>query len=412
MSWVTKSTPWWFTLSQYMGWQIWWISTYNHKRIMGVCAKKPFIECYMGIVAQKTGQIVFIPDNKLLRIWFGIKHHQILGDQFFTHLPDLLHTNPCIVTAIKQLCATETQPEFYAILLQVVETITTGKTLSQALAPHPHYFTNLDIRCIRLGEAHGDLIPVLHTIIQHRTLQRDLQRTISNSCRYPLFLLGFACMTMCFFLLTIIPQFSLVLSEIGIDIPPHTRYLIDTSLWLSQHQSTIGYTVGMGIFAYYTLPYSSRQNHHRHSYVWIPPILKQLEWQFRFCHTLAMLINSHMELTESIRCLITLCHNTQEKKQLTVLCAAIHHGMGFSAACSHSQILPGALIQQLAVAERSHALAATLQSIATQIEQQGKTQLGRYTDLLAPSIILGVGILIGCMLYCLYLPMLEAPLAL
>lgn len=412
MSWVNKSTPWWFNISQHMGWQARWLGTHNRQLLSGICAKKSFIKCYTGILEQKIERITFVPDNKLFRIWYGITQHKALGDYFFTHLPDLLQTNPCIVTAIKQIISTQTQPEFCAVLMQLMQAITTGKTLSQAIETHPDYFTALDIHCVRLGEAHGDIMPVLATIVRHRTIQRHLQRTISNSCRYPLFLLGFSLLTMGFFLVQIIPQFSQVLSQVGISIPPHTQHLIAVSQWLSAHQVMIVCSLGAGIFAYYLLPYTQSHRKYHAIYNWMPPALKQLEWQFRFCHTLAMLINSHMELTQSIRCLITLCHHKQEKQQLTMLCAAIHHGMGFSTACSHTNILPTALIQQLAVAERSHTLALTLHSIATQVEQQGKTQLGRYTDLLAPGIMLAVGILIGCMLYCLYLPMLEAPLSL
>jgi type II secretory pathway component PulF len=412
VSWVAKVAPWWFPLSRYAGWRIRWIGTHNQQKLSGVCAKKSFIECYIEIVEQKIDHVTLVPDNQLMRIRHGITQHHILADRFFAHLPDLLHTNPCMVTAIKQIYTTQTQPDFCATLLQLIHAITAGKTLSQALESHPDYFTALDVRCIQMGEAYGDIIPALGTIMQHRTLQRHLARTIQNSCRYPLFLLGFALLTMGFFLIEIIPQFSQVLSQVDMNIPRYTQHLIQLAQWLTESYTRIGCAIGLSIGVYYTLPYSTWQNRHHPLYAWLPTSLKQLEWQFRFCHTLALFIHRHMELTQGIQCLMRLSTNPQEQKQLAVLSAAIHHGMGFSAACSHSRILPSALIQQLAVAERSHTLATTLQSIATELERQGKTQLSKYTDLLAPGIILSVGILIGCMLYCLYLPMLEAPLAL
>src|SRR5689334_15202201 len=77
---------------------------------------------------------------------------------FFTQeLSTLLNSGVPLDRALSITSELTTRPQFRAIVLDILRAIKGGKSLADALALHPTYFSDLFINMVRAGEASGSL---------------------------------------------------------------------------------------------------------------------------------------------------------------------------------------------------------------------------------------------------------------
>src|ERR1017187_351292 len=85
----------------------------------------------------------------------GSKRRDVL---FFTQeLSTLLNSGVPLDRALSITTELTTKPQFKGIVSDILRTIKGGKSLADALAIHPDYFSDLFINMVRAGEASGSL---------------------------------------------------------------------------------------------------------------------------------------------------------------------------------------------------------------------------------------------------------------
>ena len=71
-----------------------------------------------------------------------------------------------------------------------------------------------------MGEASGNLAPILEAVCAERQRAEALRRRLSETLRYPAFLLFGAGGVLLFFLLVVLPQFSNVFKDFNAKLDP------------------------------------------------------------------------------------------------------------------------------------------------------------------------------------------------
>jgi type IV pilus assembly protein PilC len=117
-------------------------------------------------------------------------------------------------------------------LADVVEEIEAGSTLSEAMTKCPKVFNRLYVNMIKAGEAGGALEVILQRLAEFQERAEALRRKVKGAMIYPAVVISVAVGILTFIMLKIVPVFTKMFEEFGLDLPEATRLLIAMSEWV------------------------------------------------------------------------------------------------------------------------------------------------------------------------------------
>src|SRR6266481_7030767 len=114
-------------------------------------------------------------------------------------------------------------------LIDVVEDVESGSTLSEAFGKHPKCFDRLYVNMVKAGEAGGALEVILQRLADFKEKAQTLKRRIKSAMVYPIVVIFVACVIVGFILYFIIPKFEAIFKDFGVPLPKMTKFLIAAS---------------------------------------------------------------------------------------------------------------------------------------------------------------------------------------
>src|SRR5215813_6401648 len=120
-------------------------------------------------------------------------------------------------------------------LIDVVEDVESGMTLSEAMGRHPKAFDRLYVNMVKAGEAGGALEVILQRLAEFKEKSQSLKRKIIGAMVYPSVVIFVAIGILTFIMVTIVPKFKKIFDEFGMQLPAMTQFLIDTSMWFADY---------------------------------------------------------------------------------------------------------------------------------------------------------------------------------
>src|SRR2546423_1917235 len=93
-------------------------------------------------------------------------------------------------------------------LIDVVDDVESGSSLSEAFAKHPRCFDRLYVNMVRAGEAGGALEIILKRLADFKEKSQSLQRRITGAMVYPVVVVLVAVSILTFIMIFIIPKFE------------------------------------------------------------------------------------------------------------------------------------------------------------------------------------------------------------
>ena len=101
----------------------------------------------------------------------------------------LLRTGARINEALELLAADSDIGRMRSTATKMTSAILAGESFADAIAHHPSVFPPIYVALVRVGEASGNLVPILEAISTERQRAEALRRRLSDTLRYPAFLL-------------------------------------------------------------------------------------------------------------------------------------------------------------------------------------------------------------------------------
>src|SRR5579862_5479852 len=93
-------------------------------------------------------------------------------------------------------------------LMDVVEDVESGSTLSEAFAKHPKCFDRLYVNMVKAGEAGGALETIMQRLADFKERAQTLKRKIVGAMVYPMVVIATAVGILTFIMVSIIPKFK------------------------------------------------------------------------------------------------------------------------------------------------------------------------------------------------------------
>src|SRR5919198_1683341 len=120
-------------------------------------------------------------------------------------------------------------------LIDVVDDVESGASLSEAFGKHPKCFDRLYVNMVKAGEAGGALEVILQRLADFKEKAQSLKRKITGAMVYPAVVITVAVGILTFIMISIIPKFQKIFKEFDMKLPWATEALMATSEWFVQY---------------------------------------------------------------------------------------------------------------------------------------------------------------------------------
>ena len=302
------------------------------------------------------------------------------------------------------IAAGVTTPRLSTLIHSIRLDIDNGILLTHALSKHPQCFNSLVCSLVNAGEQSGMLDTMLLHVAEYKENIARIKKKIHKSMAYPIVVAIMAIFITGGLFTYVIPQFDALFKQFGAELPWLTRVVIQVSEYM-QHRGWIIILIPilMTLALLYCRDYKQRILLH------LPMIgdLLQKTAIARFARTLSMTFAAGLPLTEALSCVAGATGIQLYARATYQIREAIIQGHTLLSAIKNTQLFPDMVLQLISIGEESGTLDSMLRKIAEFYDDDVNTRMETFSSLLEPVIMTLLGVLIGCVVIAMYLPILT-----
>jgi type IV pilus assembly protein PilC len=295
-------------------------------------------------------------------------------------------------------------------LIDVVEDVESGASLSEALAKHPKVFSRLYVNMVRAGEAGGALEIILQRLAEFLEKGQTLKRKVVGAMVYPAVVIFVAVAILTFIMVAIIPKFKKIFDEFGLTLPWATMTLIKVSNWMAEYWWTIP-MFPMAVYLLIKLIRMSRAGNFAldRATLWIPVVGALVEKTIvaRTMRTLGTLISSGVPILEAINIVKETANNAVFERMFQRVLESIREGETIADPLRESRLVDDMVTNMVEVGEETGDLDTMLYKIADFYDEWVDTLVKSLISLLEPIMIVFLGFVIGAIVISLFLPLIK-----
>jgi type IV pilus assembly protein PilC len=295
-------------------------------------------------------------------------------------------------------------------LIDVVEDVESGMTLSEAMAKHPKCFDRLYVNMVRAGEAGGALEIILQRLAEFKEKAQSLKKKIIGAMVYPAVVIFVAVAILTFIMVMIIPKFKKIFDEFGLQLPTATKTLIAISNWMSAYWYFIP-LFPLGIYLLIKLIRLSRAGNYALDRItlWIPVVGTLVEKTVvaRTMRTLGTLIASGVPILEALSIVKETSNNAVFERMFQRVLESIRDGDTIADPLRESRLVDDMVVNMVEVGEETGDLDTMLYKVADFYDEEVDNTVKALISLLEPMMIVFLGGIIGGIVISLFLPLIK-----
>ncbi|MEZ6132069.1 MAG: type II secretion system F family protein [Planctomycetaceae bacterium] len=295
-------------------------------------------------------------------------------------------------------------------LMDVIEDIESGNTLSEAMAKQPKAFDNLYCNMVKAGEAGGALEVILQRLAEFQERAQSLKRKIKGAMIYPAAVITVAVGIVSFIMIFIIPKFKAIFEGFGVELPGITIMLINMSDWMMSYW----YMLFIGPIAFWLFIKIVRKNKTGAFVVdWlairIPLVGKILHLGIiaRVTRTLGTLIASGVPILEGLMIARDTSGNHVFERAFDNIYSAIREGETIAVPLREARIVDDMVVNMVDVGEETGALDDMLYKVADVYDEEVEVKVESLVSLLEPIMVVVLGLIVGFIVIALFLPLIK-----
>jgi type IV pilus assembly protein PilC len=295
-------------------------------------------------------------------------------------------------------------------LIDVVDDVESGSTLSEAFGKHPRCFDRLYVNMVRAGEAGGALEVILKRLADFKEKAQSLKRRITGAMVYPAVVITVAVLILTGIMVFIIPKFEKIFADFKLKLPWMTTTLMDTSRWFVKYWYVIP-LVPVFIWLSLKLIRLSKMGAYAIDmvklYIPIAGNIVEKSVVARTMRTLGTLIASGVPILEALSIVRETCMNEVFEACYTRVYESIREGDTIAGPMKESRLVDDMVVNMIDVGEETGDLDTMLNKIADVYDEEVDVLVESLISLLEPLMIVVLGAIVGCIVIALFMPMLS-----
>ena len=322
----------------------------------------------------------------------------------YGQLSDLLAAGVPAMRALETLGRATVNKRLAGLVRSILEDVSAGQSLADALGQRPDVFKPLHIAMIRAGEQGGFLEEVLANLSAFLERQDELRNKVLGAMVYPVLVLTVGIVVGAGLLVFLVPQFKTFFE--GMDVPWPTRLLFGLSDFVVGVWPLALLLLAVGGAAAWGFVRSERGRRLWDGWRLRLPVLGRilrLVAITRFCRILGMMLAGGVPLIEALTIAKDATGSTLLSESIGEATENVRAGETLADPLGTSGFFPPEVIEMIAVAEESNQLEKTLLQIADTVERRTNRQVDLGVRLIEPMILImlaaGIGVFAVALVY-------------
>jgi type IV pilus assembly protein PilC len=335
-----------------------------------------------------------------------------LADQvvFTRQLATMIDAGIAIVQALQSLADQSPNKIMRDTIKDICARVESGESFSEALQKHPKAFNKLYVSMVQAGEKGGLLAEILERLATYLENTERIRKKVKSSLMYPITVTFVAISITIFLLVKVIPVFKEVYSGFGAKLPAPTQLLIDLSAFVSHYLILIIPAMIALVWgcSYYIKTKKGREmwDARRIKLPIFGPIAQKI-CLVRFTRTLASLVRSGVPILDVMQIVSQTVGNVVLEKAVKDAALDIERGEGIANALGKHQVFPSMIVRMLSAGEQTGNIDDMMERVSKFLDEEIENSLSSLMSLIEPLLIVFLGIVIGGMVICMYLPIFN-----
>lgn len=330
--------------------------------------------------------------------------------QFSRQMHSMLRAGIPIFRAVSGLAETTSNVILTNTLREVMNTLESGHTLSEALSHHPKVFSGFFISLVRVGETSGKLQEIFKQLAFYLERDHATRAKIKSALRYPSFVFAAIAIALAVISIWVIPAFNSLFKSFGAELPIPTRILMAISEFMVAYWPAL--LIALALVMYGIRSYA---NTDAGRYRWDKnklklPLVGSVIYKAslaRFSHLFSMAINSGVPLITALTVVGNALNSSYLEERLLGMREGIEKGKTLSLTANHSGIFDPLVLQMLAVGEETGTIGELLAEVADYYDREVNYATDRLSAAIEPILTVVIGGLLLIMAMGIFLPMWD-----
>jgi len=365
-------------------------------------------------VILKQNRLTVIPGSELFSKIFkllGFREYRFRDLMLFCRqFSTLLQAGVPVLRALLILSVLLDNQVFRRKLQAAAFALERGTSLAEALDSQSGYFPPLLISMIEAGESSGMLDEVMERVADHYEKQHDLEEKIRSATAYPIFITAIAFIVMAVMIIFVLPQFSNIFNQMGMEMPFFTGFMLSLGENISIYWPYLVIFIFVSFTGLMLLAQTKRGRHGidklRPRLPLYGPIYRQ-NTTARFARTLGTLLANGISMHQALRLTDKVIGNTAISESINELSLALSRGESLAGPLLTSKYFPTLLGEMVRIGEETGNLEYTLKKTADYYEKEVSYIVERLSSILEPVLLLIVGSFIGILVFSILSPMYQ-----
>lgn len=342
------------------------------------------------------------------RLLTGIKSRDLTSTT--RQLATLVGAGFPLVSAIYALIPQTGSVPLKKTLSRIKDSIEEGNSFAEALTEFPDIFPPLFVNMVRAGEASGTLEIVLERLAEINENRQIQKNRIISILAYPavMTVLGFS--VLAFLLISIVPEFISIFSDMNQVLPLPTRAIKFISDLLASYWFLGIILIAAGYVAFRRIKKTAGGKYWIDKTILGLPGIKILVTKSaiaRFSRTLGSLLENGIPMLTALSIVKNIVGNVLIAEAVQSAAQKVEKGMGLGISLEEAEVFPALSIQMIKVGEQSGDLEKMLLKTADVFENEVESTLISLTSILQPLLVVFMGIIILFIVLAIILPIFE-----
>ncbi len=323
---------------------------------------------------------------------------------FTQQLANLLQSGMPLTVALNSMTHLDAKGISSDVSRQLRQDVMEGKSLSDSMARQPVVFSDMFISMVRAGEQSGALVEVLRRLADHYERFAEVQSKFTSALIYPAIIAVVGVVIITFFVSVMLPKFMSIFEGMQVPMPPSTQFLIDVSHFFSR--GTTWLFIGLAGVVLFVLMarYKATSGGRRRidSLKMNLPVVGRvvrLNLFAQFARTLSTLLQNGVPVLTALKITEEVLPNHVLKDAIVRTREDVTDGKTLAQPLARSRVFPQLMIDLVKIGEETGDVPGALKSLANTYENELTIALRVMTNLIEPTMIIIMAVLVGGLLF-------------
>lgn len=343
--------------------------------------------------------------------WFGKRVSSQAITDFTIQMATLSEAGIPIVRSLQILEGQAKPGPFKSVMSELVDDVSGGTPLSEAMEKHPRVFDSLYSSMVRAGETGGVLDQVLNRTAAFRERAAEIRAKVTGAMIYPAVVLVVALTVIALVIALVIPKFREVFVSFAITMPPATQVLLDISDFAVKYWYVcFGLPILLMLGHLMLMRRSDGYRYRFHAFLlkvpYLGPVLSR-STTAQFARTFGTLVQAGVPHLDALAITRDTASNEVLYASVDDIRRVVREGETISRPMGASLIFDDLVTNMVEVGEQTGELDRMLLRVADAYESEVSRKIDALFKILEPLLLIVMAIFVGFIVVALFLPLLK-----